>query len=72
MDNFYLGCFWDLSSTRRYEAGPIPWDRAVEYGRHRGLDDDIINAFVDIMRAMDDGYLGWMAEEAERRRRAGK
>ena len=63
MDVFYLRAFWDLNSTRRYEMGPVPWDIAVEYGHHVGLDGSIVDAFVAIIRAMDAAYLSWVAEQ---------
>lgn len=66
-DHFYLRSFWDLDSTRRYDRGPIPWDAAVNYGYHAGLDGDIVDAFVILIRAMDTNYLAWAADEAERR-----
>lgn len=67
-DDFYIDSFWDLSSTRRFEHGPIPWDTIVEYGRHKGLAPDIIDMFVTLIRAMDVGVLGWTAQQAERER----
>ena len=69
LDSFYLRSFWDLSSTRRFDLGPIPWDKIVEYGLHVGLDCDMIDAFVALIRAMDAGYLKWATAEADRQRK---
>ncbi len=44
----------------------MPWDHIVAYGHHVGLDADIIDTFVALIRAMDEGYLGWATEEVER------
>ena len=69
LDQFYLGSFSALSSTRNYELGPIPWDRIVEYGLRAGLDDDMIDVFVVLLRAMDAGYLEYAASELDRQRK---
>lgn len=68
MDPFYLRSFWDLSTERPFDGGLIPWSRIREYGLHVGLDDDIIDAFIALIRAMDGAYLKWIAEQAERER----
>lgn len=52
---------------RYYDGGSIPWNRIVEYGHHVGVQHDMIDAFVTIMRSMDDAYMSWAAEEAKRR-----
>lgn len=65
-----MKCFWDLNTTRQYEFGPVPWDLIVHYGCHVGIDGDIINSFVAIMRAMDAAYLKWSAAEEKKRRDA--
>lgn len=69
MDSFYMNCFWDLNSTRRYEFGPVPWDVILKYGHHIGLEPDIIDAFIAIIRAMDAGFLEWSREQVERERK---
>lgn len=68
LDDFYLRSFWDLNSTRQYEFGPVPWDKIVEYGCHLGLDADIIDSFVALIRAMDAGFLQWAKDETDRQR----
>lgn len=72
MDIFYLRSFWDLNSTRCYEFGPIPWDIILKYGHHIGLDADIIDTFIAIIRAMDSSFLDWSKGlvDAERKQRA--
>lgn len=60
--------FWDLGSTRRYDMGPIPWDKIVEYGHYIGLYDDLIDAFVALIRAMDAGYIEWAVKQVKRGR----
>ncbi len=69
LDQFYLGSFWALSTTRNYEFGPIPWDQIVKYGLRVGLDDDMIEVFVILLRAMDAGYLEYMVSELDRQRK---
>ena len=71
-DQFYIRSFWALSSTRNYELGPIPWDHIVEYGLHTGLDDDMIETFVVLIRAMDAGFLEYTVSELDRQRKIKK
>lgn len=63
-----MDSFSELSTTRRYELGPIPWDRIIVYGHHAGLNDDIINSFVILIRMMDVAWQGWTREQIERAR----
>ncbi len=63
-----MKCFWDLSTERLYQQGYIPVSRIREHGFHVGLDRDIIDAFVTIIRTMDEGYLGWVVDQAEKQR----
>lgn len=70
-DEFYLRAFWDLNTTRQIgmDLGPIPWNRIVEYGERAGLDHDLINPFVRIIRLMDAAYREWNEAEADKRRK---
>ncbi len=65
-DPFYMGAFWVLSTTRRYELGPIPWDRILLYARHVGLMEDMVDGFTEIVRTMDTAYREWSVEEAKK------
>lgn len=69
-----MKAFWDLSTCRQVGMGlgPIPWDSMVRYAQFYGLEDDVAEAFVYIIRAMDIVYLDWEREEAEQRRRQQK
>lgn len=69
-EGFYLRCFWELNTERRYDSGPIPRSAIVHYGLSAGLDGDIIGAFVSCIRSMDAGYREWIEEEREKRRRS--
>lgn len=70
-DVFYLKGFHDLSTCRSIGMGmgPIPWRDIIEYAGFYRLDEDITEAFVDIIREMDTAYLGWHSEERERKRK---
>lgn len=46
--------------------GPIPHDKVVEYGVRAGLDDENVDALVEIVRTMDKAYLEWCADETKR------
>lgn len=49
--------------------GPIPWRDAVDYADRCGLEPDVRELFVEVIRRMDDAWLKWQAEEQERRRK---
>ena len=42
--------------------------RIVAYAERAGLERDMADMFVLVIRAMDQAYLGWHATEAEKRR----
>lgn len=48
-------------------AGPIPWNHVVAYGSRSGLDEGMIRVMVRIIRALDNAYLKWNAEESDRK-----
>lgn len=65
-EDFYLRAFNDLSTTRQIgmAAGPIPWDKIVQYADRVGLEPDVSMSFVRIVRRMDDTYLEeWVVPE---------
>lgn len=68
MDNFYLKSFHDLSTERSIGMGlgPIPWSKIVEYADWYGLEPDVIEAFVDIIRTVDVAYLKYNADEQKK------
>lgn len=49
-------------------VGPIPWDVIDRYALRRGLEEDIVDLFTDVIYAMDNVYLTWMKEEEDRKR----
>lgn len=69
-DDFYLDAFRNLSTERQVgmELGEIPWSKVVEYGLYKGLDSDMIDAFVHIIRSMDVEYMKWTAAESKKAR----
>ena len=48
------------------EIGSIPWDRCVSYAERAGLDGVMIDAFADIVAIMDEAYIAYMREKAEK------
>lgn len=65
-DEFYLRAFSELSTCRFMGfdgSGPIPWKDIVQYGLFSDLDEDLLKAFIRIIRHMDDGYLQWQREQ---------
>lgn len=55
--------FYDLGTERGIgmSLGPIPWSKIVAYAEHYGLEKDVTEAFVDIIREMDSAYLDYNA-----------
>lgn len=64
-DDFYMKSFYDLGTERQsgMSLGPIPWSKIVTYAQHYGLDPDVTEAFVDIIRTMDTEYMAYNAEQ---------
>lgn len=67
-DIFYIKAFYDLGTCRSngMSLGPIPWSAMIQYAEWYGLDRDVTEAFVDIVREMDTAYLNYQAEEQKR------
>lgn len=47
--------------------GPIPWHHVIAYGSRSGLDEGMIAIMVRVIRALDNAYLKWNAEESDRK-----
>jgi hypothetical protein len=72
-DIFYISAFYDLSTCREIgmALGPIPWDKIYIYSHHKGLDEDLIDPFIQIIREMDAGYLNWNKKQQLRKKDGG-
>lgn len=46
--------------------GSIPWRDSLRYAHHYGLEQDLIDPFIQVIRAMDVAYLEWMESEREK------
>lgn len=64
-DLFYIKAFYDLSTCRDngFSMGPIPWTAKIKYTEWYRLENDITEAFVDIICEMDEAYRAFYAEE---------
>lgn len=71
-DDWYLGAFWVLSTSRQvgFGLGPIPWNRIHQYATVKRLDEEATELFVEVILAMDKAYLEWEYAEAEAKRKA--
>lgn len=69
-EEFYLHAFWELDTCRAFGMGigPIPWTTMVTYAQFHQLDDDVAQAFVQVIREMDAVYLAWEAERIKAER----
>ena len=69
-DELYLRAFHDLSTCREMgmALGPIPWRDILTYGMFRGLDNELLDHFIQVIREMDAGYLKWENERQKKQR----
>lgn len=60
-----MSAFWALSTCRQmgFSPGPIPWNHVHAYAEFAGLDRENGFAFSEVMRAMDNAWLDYQAEE---------
>lgn len=58
-DDFYLKAFWELATCRDFGLGlgPIPWFHCVQYAQLYGLDHEMTQLFVNVIRELDECYL---------------
>lgn len=58
-DVFYIKAFAELNTCRStgMGVGPIPWEIIVKYGAFHGLDNELIQPFVEIIMGLDSLYL---------------
>lgn len=68
VNNFYLQAFYDLGTCRNIGQvmGPIPWNIIVQYADYYGLEIDITDLFIRVVRSLDLVYLDWCKEAAEK------
>lgn len=57
-----MDAFFRLTTTRKYDNGPIPWDVIIFYGKEYKLDDIVLEKFYKIIRSMDSEYMRWIAK----------
>jgi len=65
-DAFYIRAFWELSSCRQYAQGtigPIPWTAAMAYAEHAGLDREMSDVFLEVVRGLDATWIEWQSQQ---------
>lgn len=55
VENDYLSAFWELSTCRVRDGGPIPIDSIIRYHSLVGFDD--LSMFKEVMISLDAAYL---------------
>ena len=66
-EDFYLRAFWQLITERM--GGPvIPHSQIQRYGETAGLDSDMIETFIQVVRAIESAHGKWLDGERERQR----
>lgn len=73
-DPFFMQAFSDLSTMRQqgYSPGPIPWDKAMLWAAHKGLDESLTDLFMTVIRVMDNAWLEWHSKQLEKSREVAK
>lgn len=59
-EEFYIVAFWTLNTERQVAQGVlgrIPWSRAMDYAVKKGVAPDMLDAFWQIVSALDTAYL---------------
>ena len=74
INTFYLQAFYDLSTCRSIGQilGPIPWNIVVQYAEHVGLEIDMTDLFIRVIRSLDKAFLEWCEGDAKRLNRLNK
>lgn len=60
---FYYIAYLDLSTTRHYELGPIPFNQVALYGNIYGLEVDEIDFLWQVIRDVDSWALAEVIKE---------
>jgi len=60
LNTLYWDLFWELSTERLVEMGPIPGSKIIYYAKEFGLNYDDLQM---VIRAMDGTYLEYVSEE---------
>lgn len=61
---FYWDLFWELSTERKVESGPIPGSAIIKYSKLFNIDYDDLNM---IIRSMDNEYMQYLQEERDKK-----
>ena len=61
----FIKSFNDLDTCRNYSmgVGPIPWKDIHNYANFLELDYDLINFFIQVIRAMDIAFIKWQSKK---------
>lgn len=67
-DEFYLKAFYELA-TGRNQDGRISWRDIDDFAERCGLDEEVVPAFREIIRALERTFGAWIDTERERLQR---
>jgi len=59
-NRIYLQAFWELSTERRFQGGPIPWSQIRLYARENGVADELLPLFEHIVRELDEEFVAYV------------
>lgn len=68
-DEFYLQAFFLLNTGRAagFNVAPISWKDIIAYAEYVGLDREMTDAFLIIIRAMDTAYMDWVSKQPKKK-----
>ena len=71
-DSFYMRSFDDLNTCRNSGFGlsPIAWTDILTYAVHKELDKDLQEAFIQIIRQMDQSFMEYQTEKSEKSKKS--
>jgi len=57
--SWFLESYFEIATERPAGFGPspIPWSKIMDYGRHHGLEGQLLQIFQTIMRILDNRVL---------------
>jgi hypothetical protein len=72
-EGLFLSAYWNLDTERFYNGWtipPIPESKIYAYGCRLRLRGDVLDAFIVIVRQLDNAHRRWMRDEIEAERAA--
>lgn len=66
-DEIYIRSFWHLNTCRLYAGGLIPHEKVMEIAQEHEMGPNMTDLFGHVLRMMDNAFIEWQNDEADRR-----